>query len=363
MEQEDLYEILGIANDASEQQVRAACRRILTQVHPDHGGSDALFRVVYRAYSVLTDPERRAAYDASLAMADAAPRPDQESTASEGDDPKAWAPPEPRPPGDHRQLRVPSQTGIRPTISVARHPSLSVLVGTFVLFVVSAVADLHGLVSFSLVVGGISLVGQAGHRRAARAERARRARIDDVDAMEDAAFERHLVAVFRRDGFAVRTVPQDDTVVRLLLRKAARITAVTAEHGEGPVEVDLVREAAGARARYGAAEALAVANSTFTPEAAEAAERSSVALMGRAELTALLASQAAAPPARGLELLRRELQHGIPAVLELVSALLRGVLTLLEDLGAAWEAGTAPAEDVAPLGHEATPPEKDAAAS
>lgn len=363
MEQEDLYEILGIARDASEQQVRAACRRVLTQVHPDHGGSDALFRVAYRAYTVLADPERRAAYDAGLRTGDPPAQPEQAAAEADGDDLEAWEPPEPRVPCDERHPRLSPIIGSRPTTSVAHHPSLSVLGGAFVVLAVASVAHVHGLVSFGLAIGGIALIGEAGHRRALRAELARRARIGDVDVMSDHEFERHLVTVFRRDGFAVRRVGKGGDGAETILKTDDVTTVVLAKQRASPLDTDVIQEAAAARARYGTDKALVVTNSVFTSEAADLAVHEQVALMGREELTVLMAGQAGTPPPGGSELLRRELQHGIPAVLELASVLLVGVIALIEGVGDAWEAGTAPADEIAPMRYEETPAREDKAAS
>jgi hypothetical protein len=61
-----LYEILSVAPDAGAEELRAAFRRLSKKVHPDAGGSDALFAQVKDAYDVLSDPARRAEYDQSL---------------------------------------------------------------------------------------------------------------------------------------------------------------------------------------------------------------------------------------------------------------------------------------------------------
>lgn len=63
------YETLGTGPDASAEEVKAAYIRLVKVVHPDHGGSPALFRAVREAFEELSDPARRAAYDASLAGA------------------------------------------------------------------------------------------------------------------------------------------------------------------------------------------------------------------------------------------------------------------------------------------------------
>lgn len=61
------YIILGINNNATQDEVKSAYRQRAMQLHPDHYGSDAEpFRRVQEAYSVLGDPERRRAYDKAL---------------------------------------------------------------------------------------------------------------------------------------------------------------------------------------------------------------------------------------------------------------------------------------------------------
>ncbi|GAA4788684.1 hypothetical protein GCM10023200_24060 [Actinomycetospora chlora] len=60
------YELLGVPAGCSQSEIRAAYLRMARRVHSDHGGSDALFRLVQEAYEVLHDPARRAAYDRTL---------------------------------------------------------------------------------------------------------------------------------------------------------------------------------------------------------------------------------------------------------------------------------------------------------
>jgi curved DNA-binding protein CbpA len=60
------YEVLGIREGASEDEVKHAYRRLVKAAHPDFAGETAQFRLITRAYDVLSDPAQRAAYDRSL---------------------------------------------------------------------------------------------------------------------------------------------------------------------------------------------------------------------------------------------------------------------------------------------------------
>lgn len=63
---EDLYELLGVAPNASMEEVRRAARHLRAEVHPDRRGGALLPRAqeVNAACDVLCDERRRAAYDA-----------------------------------------------------------------------------------------------------------------------------------------------------------------------------------------------------------------------------------------------------------------------------------------------------------
>jgi len=63
-----LYAILGVAPDATPEEIKGAYRQRAKEVHPDCTGQDcALFRAVREAYEVLGDAQRRRAYDDELA--------------------------------------------------------------------------------------------------------------------------------------------------------------------------------------------------------------------------------------------------------------------------------------------------------
>ena len=66
MEFKDYYEIMGVAQDASQDDVRRAYRRLARKYHPDvskEADAETRFKELGEAYEVLKDPEKRAAYD------------------------------------------------------------------------------------------------------------------------------------------------------------------------------------------------------------------------------------------------------------------------------------------------------------
>ncbi|MBV9355805.1 MAG: DnaJ domain-containing protein [Chloroflexi bacterium] len=66
MSTEDPYRVLGVAADASPDEIRSAFRRLARQYHPDVGaGSSERMAALNRAYAVLGDAERRRQYDSS----------------------------------------------------------------------------------------------------------------------------------------------------------------------------------------------------------------------------------------------------------------------------------------------------------
>jgi molecular chaperone DnaJ len=62
----DYYQVLGVPKDASVADVKKAYRKLAHQHHPDKGGTkadDTKFKEVQEAYEVLSDQQKRAAYD------------------------------------------------------------------------------------------------------------------------------------------------------------------------------------------------------------------------------------------------------------------------------------------------------------
>ena len=66
MEYKDYYKILGVARDATQDQIKQAYRKVARKFHPDiskESNAEAKFKDVGEAYEVLKDPGKRAAYD------------------------------------------------------------------------------------------------------------------------------------------------------------------------------------------------------------------------------------------------------------------------------------------------------------
>jgi molecular chaperone DnaJ len=71
--EKDFYAVLGVAPDASADDIKKAYRKLARQHHPDANGGDSAaerrFKEIGEAYAVLSDPEQRQQYDAVRAMA------------------------------------------------------------------------------------------------------------------------------------------------------------------------------------------------------------------------------------------------------------------------------------------------------
>jgi molecular chaperone DnaJ len=63
------YQILGVPEAASAEQIKGAFRQLVRRVHPDVAGETSAprFREVWQAYEILSDTDRRRAYDEQLA--------------------------------------------------------------------------------------------------------------------------------------------------------------------------------------------------------------------------------------------------------------------------------------------------------
>jgi molecular chaperone DnaJ len=66
-----LYDVLGVSDDASEEEIKSAFRRLAKKYHPDVAEvdkkeSEEIFKRIIAAYDVLSDSARRNMYDQSL---------------------------------------------------------------------------------------------------------------------------------------------------------------------------------------------------------------------------------------------------------------------------------------------------------
>lgn len=63
MSKRDYYEILGVTKDVNDADLKKAYKRMASKHHPDKGGDEAKFKEAKEAYDILSNAQKRAAYD------------------------------------------------------------------------------------------------------------------------------------------------------------------------------------------------------------------------------------------------------------------------------------------------------------
>lgn len=358
------YEMLGVQADATQQEIKAAYRRLSWQVHPDQGGSAALFRKVGEAYDTLSDPARRQAYDDSLRTFRGGTEPEDgaeeapgwvrvDDVAPDGEDgavaddgasrepgphdgvpPGGWDP-DASAPGGYRVDRADARSAIGRLFAV--HPA-GCLVGLGVVLVVLSGslgpggAPSLGLLGFLVaLVGIVALVG--GHR-VLRSGQVLGSAVADIDAMTGPQFESFLEALFTSSGCRVRhSGNKGDLGADLVIEQAGKRAVVQAKCSLAPVGPDAVQRVVRAMAPYGATSAMVVTNATFTKHATVLARATGVVLWDRRALFAetrrhvpgVTGGHGGPAGLSGGALLGAELRAGFPTVARGVAVVL-GVL-------------------------------------
>ena len=57
------YDLLGIGKEATDNDIKKAYRKKALKEHPDKGGDEEKFKEITKAHQILSDPQKRAAYD------------------------------------------------------------------------------------------------------------------------------------------------------------------------------------------------------------------------------------------------------------------------------------------------------------
>lgn len=66
---ENLYAVLGVAPNASDDEIKKVYRSLAMRYHPDRNdapGAEARFKAVTKAYEILSDPVKREEYNQSV---------------------------------------------------------------------------------------------------------------------------------------------------------------------------------------------------------------------------------------------------------------------------------------------------------
>ena len=60
---QDLYNVLGVAANATKSEIKKAFKSKAMQLHPDRGGDSDEFKIIEKAHRILSDDDKRKKYD------------------------------------------------------------------------------------------------------------------------------------------------------------------------------------------------------------------------------------------------------------------------------------------------------------
>ena len=63
MNTENYYDVLGVAENATQEEIKKAYRILAKENHPDKGGDEELFKKISVAYDTIGDESKRGQYD------------------------------------------------------------------------------------------------------------------------------------------------------------------------------------------------------------------------------------------------------------------------------------------------------------
>ena len=63
MNNENYYEVLGVDENATQEDIKKAYRNLAKENHPDKGGDGEMFKKISAAYDTIGDENKRKQYD------------------------------------------------------------------------------------------------------------------------------------------------------------------------------------------------------------------------------------------------------------------------------------------------------------
>lgn len=300
------YEILDVAMDADQSSIKNAYRKAAAAVHPDKGGNSALFRTVQKAYEVLGDPVSRREYDKSLKDGGREHQHDTGNTKTHQDQgqEKTYQ--------DHGQEKTYQHQGQEKTYNDENEyynndpddnfevpkPTYNVVykiiaqrpwIFSFVITGILIKFNIYSLAMLMLGLSIISVLGTPKSRVATSVHRNSKLKNRDIDNMSGAEFELFLVDLLKSQGYKVtHTGKPGDFGADIIFETRSVKYVVQAKRSSSNVGSTAVSEVVGAKAHYGATEAVVITNARFTQSAKKLAKSNKVLLWDRDKIECLL---------------------------------------------------------------------------